>query len=57
VETVKKEVLAAGFVLAASSDLLSQPGDARTVKVFDPSVRGKTDQFILKFRKPKKDKS
>jgi hypothetical protein len=23
------------------------------VKVFDPSVRGKTDQFILKFRKPK----
>jgi predicted methyltransferase len=23
------------------------------VKVFDPSVRGKTDQFIFKFRKPK----
>ncbi len=53
-ETVKKEVLAAGFVLVGSSDLLRAPGDNHTVKVFDPSVRGKTDQFILKFRKPKK---
>ncbi|MGA2189139.1 MAG: methyltransferase [Steroidobacteraceae bacterium] len=53
-ETVKKEVLAAGFVLAGTSDLLRHPGDAHTVKVFDPSVRGRTDQFILKFRKPAK---
>ncbi len=43
-ETVKKEVLAAGFVFV---------GSRHGVKVFDPSVRGKTDQFILKFRKPK----
>jgi predicted methyltransferase len=54
VETVKKEVLAAGFVLVGSSELLRQSGDSRTVKVFDPSIRGKTDQFILKFRKPTK---
>jgi predicted methyltransferase len=54
VETVKKEVLAAGFVLVGSSELLRRPADTHTVKVFDPSVRGKTDQFILKFRKPKK---
>jgi predicted methyltransferase len=53
-EAVKKEVLAAGFVLAGSSDLLRQPSDAHAVKVFDPAVRGKTDQFILKFRKPAK---
>jgi predicted methyltransferase len=52
-ETVKKEVLAAGFVFAGGSELLHQADDAHTVKVFDPSVRGKTDQFILKFRKPK----
>jgi predicted methyltransferase len=51
-ETVKKEVLAAGFVFAGSSDLLRQPGDSHSQKVFDPVVRGKTDQFILKFRKP-----
>jgi predicted methyltransferase len=54
VEAVKAEVLAAGFVFVGSSDLLRQPGDNRTLKVFDPSVRGNTDQFILKFRKPAK---
>jgi predicted methyltransferase len=52
-ETVKKEVLAAGFVFVGGSDLLHQADDPHAVKVFDPSVRGKTDQFILKFRKPK----
>ena len=51
-ETVKKEVLAAGFVFVGSSDLLQQSGDNHSQKVFDPAVRGKTDQFILKFRKP-----
>lgn len=54
VETVKKEVESAGFILVASSDLLRQPGDPHTMKVFDPSIRGKTDQFLLKFRKPAK---
>ncbi len=51
-EKVKAEVLAAGFVFEGSSDLLRRPGDSRAAKVFDPSVRGNTDQFILKFRKP-----
>jgi predicted methyltransferase len=51
-ETVKQEVLAAGFIFVGSSNLLRQPGDSRSQKVFDPSIRGKTDQFILKFRKP-----
>jgi predicted methyltransferase len=51
-ETVKKEVLAAGFRLAASSDLLHNADDPHTAKVFDPLIRGKTDQFILKFQKP-----
>jgi predicted methyltransferase len=53
-ETVKQEVLAAGFVLVASSNLLQAPADNHSLKVFDPAVRGKTDQFILKFRKPAK---
>ncbi len=53
-ETVKKEVLAAGFVFVGASDLLRQSGDSHTVKIFDPSIRGRTDQFILKFQKPKK---
>lgn len=53
-ETVKREVLAAGFVFVGSSDVLRHPEDPHTAKVFDPAVRGHTDQFILKFRKPTK---
>jgi predicted methyltransferase len=51
-EAVKKEVLGAGFVLEGESDLLRHPADDHTAKVFDSAVRGKTDQFILKFKKP-----
>jgi len=51
---VKQEVTAAGFQFVGSSDILANPTDTRTGKVFDPAIRGKTDQFILKFRKPKK---
>jgi predicted methyltransferase len=50
---VKSEVLAAGFKLAGESNVLRNPADPRTAKVFDPSIRHKTDQFILIFRKPK----
>jgi predicted methyltransferase len=53
-DTVKKEVMAAGFEFVAASNILANSSDPRTAKVFDPTVRGKTDQFILKFRKPKK---
>ncbi|MBU6298069.1 MAG: class I SAM-dependent methyltransferase [Alphaproteobacteria bacterium] len=51
---VKKEVEAAGFKLIAESNVLRNPKDPRTIKIFDPSIRGHTDQFILKFRKPMK---
>jgi predicted methyltransferase len=50
---VKKEVLAAGFVLDAESDVLHNPKDDHTAKIFDPAIRGQTDKFIFKFRKPK----
>ena len=53
-DAVKTEVEAAGFKLVAQSDLLRNPADSHTAKVFDPSIRGKTDQFILKFQKPAK---
>jgi predicted methyltransferase len=51
-QTVKDEVAAAGFVFVGASDLLRNTADPHSAKVFDPAVRGKTDQFILKFRKP-----
>ena len=50
---VKQEVEAAGFKLAGESNVLRNPKDDRTLKVFDPSIRGKTDQFVLKFVKPR----
>jgi predicted methyltransferase len=49
---VKREVEAAGFTLVAESDVLRNPADPHTALVFDPSIRGHTDQFVLKFRKP-----
>jgi predicted methyltransferase len=50
--TVRREVEAAGFRLDGESSLLANPADPRTAGVFDKSIRGHTDQFILKFRKP-----
>jgi len=52
VETVKQQVTAAGFKLEAESPLLANPADPKTADVFNKSIRGKTDQFVLKFRKP-----
>jgi predicted methyltransferase len=52
--TVKSEVMAAGFEYVGRSAVLANAADPRTAKVFDPAIRHKTDQFILKFRKPKK---
>ncbi len=49
---VKKEVTAAGFVFVGESDVLRNPADPRTALVFDKSIRGHTDQFAYKFRKP-----
>jgi predicted methyltransferase len=53
VASVKSEVQAAGFVLDGESKILANPADDHSKNVFDPSIRGKTDQFLLKFRKPK----
>jgi predicted methyltransferase len=49
---VKSEVTAAGFIFEGESRVLRDSGDSRKANVFDPSIRGKTDQFVYKFRKP-----
>jgi predicted methyltransferase len=49
---VKTQVTAAGFQFVGESKLLANPADDHAKKVFDPTIRGKTDQFIYKFRKP-----
>lgn len=52
-DAIKADMAAAGFTLAAESDLLRNPADPHTATVFDPSIRGKTDQVVLKFVRPK----
>jgi predicted methyltransferase len=48
---VRREVEAAGFVLAGESQALRNPADDRKLNAFNPAIRGRTDQFILKFVK------
>jgi len=50
--TVIEAFTAAGFRLDADSELYARPADPRTANVFDPAIRGNTDQFALRFRKP-----
>ena len=50
---VRKEVEAAGFTFAGESKVLANPADPHNIKVFDPVIRGHTDQFAYKFRKGK----
>jgi predicted methyltransferase len=48
-----EDAKAAGFVVEAESDILAHPADDHTKNVFDPTLRGKTDQFVVRLRKPK----
>lgn len=49
---VKQQVEAAGFEYVGESAVLRNPADDHTLKVFDKAIRGHTDQFAYKFRKP-----
>lgn len=50
---VRREVESAGFRLDGESNLLRHPADDHTIRVQETGIRGKTDQFVLRFRKPK----
>jgi len=49
---VIEEIQAAGFVFESASDLHRRPGDGLDKEVGDESVKGRTDRFTLRFRKP-----
>ena len=49
---MKNEIEAAGFVLESQSDALRNTDDDHKRAVFDPSIRGRTDQVLFRFRKP-----
>ena len=50
---VKADFKRAGFVLVKESDMLRNPADDHSLNVFDEKIRGKTDRFVFKFRKPR----
>ena len=49
---VRREMEAAGFKFDGESDVLRNPGDSHAANVFDPAIRGRTDQFVYRFKKP-----
>lgn len=51
-EFLKAEVVRAGFVFDGESTAVTNPADDRTINVFEPAIRGRTDQFVYRFRKP-----
>ena len=42
----------AGFTIEAESSMLANPADDHMKAVFDPAIRGHTDQFMIRARKP-----
>lgn len=49
---LRRQVEAAGFVFDGESDAVRAPGDDHSLSVFDESIRGRTDRFVYRFRKP-----
>ena len=49
----RAEIESVGFTFEGESAMYANPADPRTAIVFDPGIRGKTAQFVYKFRKPK----
>lgn len=52
-EIIRRDVTAAGFFYDGQSNVLYNPDDDHTKTVFDPSIRGRTDQVVMRFRKPR----
>jgi predicted methyltransferase len=49
----RAEIEGAGFRFDGESQVLRNPADPRTATIFDEAIKGKTDQFVYRFRKPK----
>jgi predicted methyltransferase len=51
-DVTREQIIKAGFEVVSESDLLDNPADDHSLGVRDPSIRGKTDQFLFVVRKP-----
>ncbi len=49
---VRAEVEKAGFVFDGETKVLANPADPHTAKIFDPAIKGSTDRFVYRFKKP-----
>lgn len=53
-DVVVKEVTSAGFKLVAEGNFLRRRSDNHSLPIFDKAVQGHTDQYALRFVKPKR---
>jgi predicted methyltransferase len=49
---VRRDFERAGFAFDGESPVLARNDDDHTKLVFDPAIRGRTDQFVYRFRRP-----
>ena len=49
---LRRQVEAAGFIFEGETDAVRMPADDHSLSVFDASIRGRTDRFVYRFRKP-----
>ncbi len=48
----RSEIERSGLRFDGAATMVANPADPHTAAVFDPSIRGRTDQFVFRFRKP-----
>ena len=49
---IRRQMAAVGFRYEGRSDVLRNPADDHRLRIFDPRIRGRTDQVAFRFRKP-----
>jgi len=49
---IKRDMAVAGFIYDGESNVLRNPADDHSQTVFAPSVQGRTDRVVMRFRKP-----
>ncbi|WP_298162808.1 hypothetical protein [Brevundimonas sp.] len=49
---LRAQVEAAGFIFDGETNAVRNPEDDHSLSVFDEAIRGRSDQFVYRFRKP-----
>jgi predicted methyltransferase len=51
-QLARSEIEKAGFVFEEAADMLHNANDDHSLNMADPAIRGRTDRFVMRFRKP-----